>query len=87
MSFSEGDTVRIKPKDYITLDENGYCDYLFFAPVMFRYCGNIVNLKCHVDTRDATSDKVWEVTGNSWLWHEDWLININPFLSDKDFEI
>lgn len=87
MSFSEGDTVRIKPKDYITLDENGYHDYLFFAPVMFRYCGNIVKLKHHADTRDAISDKVWEVTGNSWLWHEAWLININPFLSDKDFEI
>ena len=87
MSFNKGDTVQIKSKDDMPLDDNGYNDYLFFAFAMFRYCGNIVKLKCHADPRDATSGKVWEVDGNSWLWHEDWLININPFLSDSDFEI
>ena len=87
MTYNKGDRVQIKSMDILPLDGYDYHDYLYFAPLMSRYCGMIVTIKCPADPRDATSKRVYEVSGNSWLWHEDWLININPFLLDEDFEI
>lgn len=52
---------------------------------MERYCGNEVAIYGKADPRDATSDRVWEVSGNTWMWHENWLIK--TFLSDEDFDI
>ena len=86
-----GDIVKIKSEKEIkmSLDEDGYHDYLFFAFGMEFYFGKEVTLVSKVNDRaDATSERVWLVTGNTWMWHENWLHPLSSnFLLDEDFDL
>ena len=86
--YEPGETIRIKSLEDITLtlDEDEYCDFLFFAPIMGIFCDQFTKLKRRVSSEQASSDRVWELNNNSWLWHENWFTQTD-FLSDKDFEI
>lgn len=88
--FKPGDRVKIKSEWDIKFSlEAGYHDYLFFAVGMERYCDQEVTLVSKVTNKaHATSYRVWLVTGNTWMWHENWLHLLSSnFLSDEDFDI
>ena len=83
--MTPGDKVKIKPYEDIIkdLDEHDvYKDSLFFDLERMRlYCGSTLELR----SREDGTRNVWNVVGNSWYWHEDWMEF--EFLKDEDFEI